>query len=215
MSYILDALKKVEHEKNKKAQSPGKINIAGDLFHERAQPKAKVLPWKAVALIAVVAVVASAGTWFAVTGNGKKNDVVRQQRVVPTPAATPVLVPSSPPQPVSAPPAPPPMPAIRETSENNNAASPPQKTSRIEKQPARQVIPQSLVPAPADIKLSGIAWQDERSARRAVVNGFLLKEGTVVSGATIVDIQANKVRFSSGAGQFEVALDAALTGSGK
>ncbi len=66
------------------------------------------------------------------------------------------------------------------------------------------------VRAPADIKLSGIAWQDERSARRAVINGFLLKEGAAVSGAKIIDIQIDRVRFSSPAGQFEIKLDAVL-----
>ncbi|GAC1466137.1 MAG: hypothetical protein PVSMB11_01550 [Desulfuromonadaceae bacterium] len=69
--------------------------------------------------------------------------------------------------------------------------------------------------APADIKLSGIAWQDERRARRAVVNGFLLKEGAVVSGAKIIDIQADRVRFSSSTGLFEIKLDAVLPAEGQ
>jgi general secretion pathway protein B len=77
-------------------------------------------------------------------------------------------------------------------------------------QPAvpKQVAP--TVPAPADIKLSGIAWQDDRSGRRAVINGFLLKEGAAVSGAKITDIQADKVRFSTPGGFFEIKLDAVL-----
>ena len=66
------------------------------------------------------------------------------------------------------------------------------------------------VQAPADIKLSGIAWQDERAARRAVVNGFLLKEGAVVSGAKVIDIQSDKVRFSGPSGLFDIKLDGAL-----
>ena len=66
------------------------------------------------------------------------------------------------------------------------------------------------VQAPADIKLSGIAWQDDRSARRAVINGFLLKEGAVVAGATVIDIHADRVRFSTSAGIFEIKLDSVL-----
>ncbi len=66
------------------------------------------------------------------------------------------------------------------------------------------------MPPPADIKLSGIAWQDERAARRVVINGFLLKEGAVVSGAKIIEIQADRVRFSTGTGQFELKLDAVV-----
>ena len=62
------------------------------------------------------------------------------------------------------------------------------------------------MPAPADIKVSGIAWQDERNARRAVVNGFLLHEGSVVSGAKITEIRQDRVRFSQGGRTFEVSL---------
>jgi general secretion pathway protein B len=91
-------------------------------------------------------------------------------------------------------------------------------SSRRTRRSAAAVIPQPVarkqlvqnIPAPADIKLSGIAWQDERSGRRAVINGFLLKEGAVVSGAKIVDIQADRVRFSSPGGPFEIRLDAVL-----
>jgi general secretion pathway protein B len=51
-------------------------------------------------------------------------------------------------------------------------------------------------PAPTDLKVTGIAWQDERSARRAVVNGALIGEGAVASGARVVEIRQDQVRFS-------------------
>ena len=63
-----------------------------------------------------------------------------------------------------------------------------------------------VMAAPADIKLSGIAWQDERRARRAVVNGFLMQEGGVVSGAKITDIYQDRVRFSLSGKAFEIPL---------
>ena len=70
-----------------------------------------------------------------------------------------------------------------------------------------QELPADLtIAAPADIKLSGIAWQEERSARRAVVNGFLIQEGGVVSGAKITDIYQNRVRFSQSGKIFEIPL---------
>jgi general secretion pathway protein B len=70
--------------------------------------------------------------------------------------------------------------------------------------------------APADIKLSGIAWQEERRARRAVVNGFLMKEGGVVSGARITDIFQNRVRFSLSGKSFEIPLvSSAVPAAGK
>jgi hypothetical protein len=70
--------------------------------------------------------------------------------------------------------------------------------------------------APADIKLSGIAWQEERRARRAVVNGFLMQEGGVVSGARITDIYQERVRFSLSGKTFEIPLvSSALPAAGK
>jgi general secretion pathway protein B len=72
------------------------------------------------------------------------------------------------------------------------------------------------VAAPADIKVSGIAWQDERRARRAVINGFLMQEGGVVSGARITEILPDRVRFSLDNGVFEVPLTlSGFPGAGK
>lgn len=68
------------------------------------------------------------------------------------------------------------------------------------------------VPAPADIKLSGIAWQEQRSARRTVINGFLLKEGAVVAGARVSEIMQDRVLFSGPSGRFELRLDTAAVG---
>jgi general secretion pathway protein B len=61
---------------------------------------------------------------------------------------------------------------------------------------------------PADIKLSGIAWQDEHRARRAVVNGFLVQEGATISGAKITEILQDRVRFSQSGSVFELSLSA-------
>jgi general secretion pathway protein B len=72
------------------------------------------------------------------------------------------------------------------------------------KRPAAPAVP--TIAPPADIKLSGIAYQDERRARRAVINGFLMQEGGVVSGAVITDILQDRVRFSLAGGRFELSL---------
>ena len=60
--------------------------------------------------------------------------------------------------------------------------------------------------APAGITLSGIAGQDDRRARRAVVNGFLMQEGGVVSGARITEIYQDRVRFTLSGTYFEIPL---------
>ncbi len=223
MSYILDALKKIEHEKNKK-RSDGRRSIANDLFQERSQPTSRAGLWKIAALVVLASLIAGGGTWFALYGKSRRGTAV--SRLVATPQATPVA-----PPPTVAPPAPMPVPAlppavvppaaVTPAAPQENAAADEDEETPSSRRARRSAVPvkvrpvvqkQSVqaVPAPADIKLSGIAWQDERSARRAVINGFLLKEGAVVSGATIIDIQANKVRFSSSGGQFEIRLDAVL-----
>ncbi len=60
---------------------------------------------------------------------------------------------------------------------------------------------------PAELKLSGIAWQDDHSSRRAVINGFLLKEGGAILGATIAEIQYDRVKFVTPEGRYEIRLD--------
>jgi general secretion pathway protein B len=242
MSYILDALKKIEHEKNKK-RSDGRLSVASDLFQERKQPASRAGIWKIAVLIAGASLVTGGGTWFALHGKNTGSVVAVRPLTPPqaVPAIPPVVVP---PVPMPAPiPAPIPVQAVAPPSVvpsvvPSPAAAAPQETSEdredddsrlsrkarraiargkaqpVVQKPATQAVqtvqPVQVVAAPADLKLSGIAWQDERAGRRAVINGFLLKEGAVVSGAKIIDIQADRVRFSSAGGQFEMRLDAVL-----
>lgn len=218
MSYILDALKKTELEKNRKNQPDGKFNISGDLFHERSKTVARKGIWKILIVLVIASLAACAVTWFVLRRSGKKMTLP-----VPAPATktitqlpTPVPVPATLSTPVSVRPQqvqlPPQVPA---TVPKNNGIVAGSTDRQIRLQP---VVPQpiivqqppAVIQAPADIKLSGIAWQEEHPERRAVINGFLYKEGSIVSGATITDIQASKVRFSSPAGVFEIKLDAVL-----
>ena len=60
--------------------------------------------------------------------------------------------------------------------------------------------------APADISVSGIAWQDERSLRRAVVNGALVGEGAEVAGARVLEIGEDRVRLSRGGQVFDAVF---------
>lgn len=221
MSYILDALKKIEREKNRKTYPDGRARISGDLFQERVPPAAKAGAWKIVAVVAAASLLTFAGTWLVLHGNGKKSSA----GVPPSPASVnpppvtqsvPVSVmPQS--QPVAVPPL---IQSAVDTVPAKNAESvggedSPARNARrsqreVKAQPAAQKPSVPTVQAPADIKLSGIAWQEERSGRRAVINGFLLKEGAVVSGAKITEIQAGRVRFLTTSGQFELKLDSVL-----
>ena len=227
MSYILDALKKIEHEKNKKARPDGRVSISGDLFLERKQPAAKAGVWKIVLLIAAASLITGAGTWFVLLESGSKSAAVVRPAAPPhpVPAPQPVTTPETPlpvltqSAPATSPRALPavPVPAAAKNTETAGGEEPSPREVRRSKKQIMAQSPSSYpnhtvqsVQPPADIKLSGIAWQDVRAARRVVINGFLLKEGAVVSGAKITDIQADRVRFSSAAGQFEIKLDAVL-----
>lgn len=224
MSYILDALKKIEQEKNRLTRSDGRVSISGDLFHERKQPVIRAGRWKVLSLVAAASLVTCAGTWFVLQGTGRKSaEIIRPAASPPAPANPPavspiILVPAKPalmPAPVT--PAAPsetvlvvPKSSAAVGDDDVSARGVRRSTKQIKIQLPAPKPPVQTVQAPADIKLSGIAWQDERTARRAVINGFLLKEGAVVSGAKITDIQADMVRFSSSTGQFEIKLDAVL-----
>lgn len=226
MSYILDALKKIEQEKSKKSRPDGRVSISGDLFQERGRPPARSGIWKIVLLIVAASLVTGSTTWFVLKGNGKKSVVAVRPAAPPAPAPVnvPVVRPAVPlpaqPQPAPAV-APSAIPAavqsgLQNTETDGDEEASPQEARRSKRQikvPSPTTYPKQTVqtvPPPADIKLSGIAWQDERAARRAVINGYLLKEGAVVSGAKITDIKADRVRFLSPAGQFEIKLDAVL-----
>lgn len=226
MSYILDALKKVEHEKLKKSAPGTMTSIAGDLFQEQIRRPTTGGRWKIVLMLTVASLVTFTGTWFLLRDNKQKSapvlvsavsSAVRSDVAIPV---VPIAVPAPvQPLPVTVPVAKAvaptastePLPITEESVEEDRSA---RSIKRQSKQSFQAVPPTTLKPAhqmiqpPADIKLSGIAWQDERSARRAVVNGFLLKEGSVVSGARIIEIVADRVRFASSGGTFEIRLDA-------
>lgn len=64
----------------------------------------------------------------------------------------------------------------------------------------------SVSSAPEGVKLTGIAWQDSRKMRRAVINDVLVGEGAVVAGAKVVEIRPGLVRFEKNGAVFEALL---------
>lgn len=218
MSYILDALKKVEHEKLKKSAPGSMTSITGDLFQSQIPRTAPAERWKVLVVIALVSFVTFAVTWFMLRNTRPKNTPISSSAVTST--ANPAVTASRAPIAASAPatvvvesvvssPAPAPAPEIDDEDERPKRLP---ETSAAAVRPLPVKPPLQSIQPPADLKLSGIAWQDERSARRAVVNGFLLKEGAVVSGARIAEIRADRVRFSLSGRTFEIKLDSAPVG---
>lgn len=238
MSYILDALKKTELEKNRKNTPSGRVGISGDLYSERKRPTSKTGIWKAIAIIAIASLAVGVAALFFMRGKDKKaTSATCQISPLNKPTTIPAAAPSVPPvspnistpvstvqQPAKSPvtvvkPAAitPPTPSVlnKNTEGSEDEDEIPSRRVRQPqkpiKAPAISLLPTvPTIQAPADIKLSGIAWQDQRSARRAVINGFLMKEGGTVSGAKISEIHPNRVRFISPSGQFDIKLDAVL-----
>jgi general secretion pathway protein B len=234
MSYILDALKKMEHEKARKARKSGMARISGDLFRDARPQSDRGGLGKAAALVVVTSLVAIGATWFFLRPSDKRGPV--KPPPLSAPAAPVAVAPPPPPavQPVppaislppvapQAAPAKPQRPAPGRVAPRT-AASIPQDSDREPQEQRRARRRQPVAPpaealpaateagVSADIRVSGIAWQDERRARRAVVNGFLMKEGGVVAGAQIVEILPDRVRFSQDGREFELSL--VVSGSG-
>jgi general secretion pathway protein B len=245
MSYILDALKKLEHEKSKKKRGDGMVNISGALF-EQEQPKTAAAPGWKIALVLAAAVLLTFGiTWYFLQPDKGHEKPAPRLAITTAPATAPARQDASPVPPVStvvpvvpvpsaalesqAPPAVSSAPAVPAKSVQprplSRISTPPDRTltrgaaedsaalltmqelgTRTKERQPHALTADQTVAAPADIKLSGIAWQDERRARRAVVNGFLMQEGGFVSGARITDIFQDRVRFSLSGKFFEIPL---------
>jgi general secretion pathway protein B len=245
MSYILDALKKLEHEKSKKKRGDGMVNISGALFEQEQLKTPAAAGWK-IALILAAAVLLTFGvTWyFLQPEKGHKKPVLQSvtgaSPIVPARIEALPAVPVSPAVPVTPAPQAVPIPQVPNTvpsvpvtpatsvlprtsvrgSKKGPATTPAASAAedtatqltmqepgiRTKDQQRHALTADQTVAAPSDIKLSGIAWQDDRRSRRAVVNGFLMQEGGLVSGARITDIFQDRVRFVLSGKYFEIPL---------
>lgn len=224
MSYILDALKKVELEKVRNSRPDGKVNLTGDLLRERSVPRSARNVWKFITWLLVSVVIVTGCVWGLFFRKKSvqmmKNPTLQaaQQVVAVPPHTSPVISLQPAPMPQSVPaPVPASSPALQQRIATDGAPEEDEAVARRVNRQNRKIATVTVqqprqqsqtVQAPADIKLSGIAWQDDRAVRRAVINGYLLKEGAVVSGAKITEILPDKVKFSTAGGVFELKLDA-------
>ncbi len=215
MSVILDALKKLEKEKA--ACRTGPIDIVPEIVKSRER-RVQFRSWAIVTIMSGVVAVTVVMTMFFTGGLSAS-----RQRSVPF-ASVPSLstqeyLPIAPAKEAAnekdmsavnkreestARQDMPVQPATAVVQEVNPARSRPQTKPVIIEKPddASQL---AGAPFPS-LKVSGIAWQDDRPDRRAVVNGVLAAEGAVIEGARIVAIHQDKVRFSCNGRTFEVAV---------
>lgn len=236
MSLILDALRKMEQERRSKRGNGQDLRPEVLRYRLAAQPKEKSRYPLAIAA-GLVLLCAGLGAGFMLKGRGAAQvadgapagvPAVSPAVAVPTPVAA-VPVPASPaavavPQPVPAPPAAAPatpgQPVVGAATPVSPPAEPIRKTLRAASPaPAQEAVAQprvsrgesaSAAAGGPDIVISGIAYQDERRMRRAVLNGSLVGEGGEVAGARVVEIKETKVRFSRGGHIFEIPFSSGL-----
>ena len=193
MSLILDALKKLEQEKATRRGRQLDLRPAVTGRKATASPPSWRLPLLiagaillAVAVTVVIMEQLSRSRNSAPPAAEQLRHEAAEQPAPPLPAASHLpVIPAAPP------------PAL-----------PPLRTETKEPAPARpkSVSAEPMTAAPADLKVTGIAWLEERSARRAVINGALIGEGTVIGGARVVEIRQEQVRFSRDGQNFAVSI---------
>jgi general secretion pathway protein B len=223
MSFILDALKKLEQEKA--ARRSGEINISAEIIRDNRQMRRKVkrsVPVSAVLVAFGLLILSGAsgaflwhkqavkkqGTVVALTPERMPPAVVEETDPQERAMAGPAAPPARPVAAVATGPAPRPVESKGRMQGKQIKAHRPVSSDLKARsdEPARE----DSGPKGSGITVSGIAWQDAPAARRAVINGDLVEEGAQVGGATVEEIMPTKVRFSSGGRRFSVSISGPL-----
>lgn len=223
MSFILDALKKLEQEKA--AQRSGGINISNEIVRDNYRIKRKVkhaLPVRAILIafgVLFLLGVSGAFLWN-ILGVQKQTSVVdmKTERMLPQ-----VVKETASREMESARPAAfPPGSVAAGTTEPSPRPVETRRSAKREQLTVQRPVNSDLKNRTVDshredsgskgsgIMVSGIAWQDAPVARRAVINGELVQEGAQVGGATVQEILPTKVRFTSGGRRFSVSISGPL-----
>jgi general secretion pathway protein B len=197
MSLILDALRKIELERKAKLQSSQEVR-SEVLNYRRLTPpveKSRIVP---ITVLLLVSTAVACFFYFKKQESPKNDSLPHKESLIQQPIP---VIPQH-------------MPQLQQPA----SALPAQKSPQAEEErPAQPVKPSTgaviVKQGNGDgITVSGIAWQDERSLRRAVINGFLVGEGAEIQGAKIIEIKESRVRFSRGSEVFEVVH---TSGAGK
>lgn len=228
MSLILDALRKMEQDRNSRRGTAQDLRPEV-LRYRRAPVSERRLPLRSMGLALLVLV--GLGVGFLALGSRRDKPAATSAPQAPAAAAVPKSpAPAAQPASSEAAPAPAstagaaPEPArlplaagLKEVPVVAKESAPAPRPVKPERpvQPARHERPapaaapaaqQPVVVGSGDIAVSGIAWQDERNLRRAVLNGTLVGEGAQVAGARVVEIKEDRVRLSRNGQLFEVLL---------
>ena len=202
MSLILEALRKMELERRSRRQ--GETDIRPEVLSYRGLPAKPSGVRISIPLAAVIILlIACTSGWFLFKRGKSAPETLPQTKSLST-VATPV-------QSQSVPPPTQPQAAITDPTVSKTpvpAATQHTPPAPVKEAAAGQATDSSAV---SGITISGIAYQDERGMRRAVINGALVGEGAEVAGARVVEIKENRVRFSKDGQSFEMIYSSSLT----
>jgi general secretion pathway protein B len=234
LSYILDALKKADAERERSA-------VPGLHAHPQDDPAGRErreggLPWPAIAIGAIVLLAAALG-WVLWSERGvRMPPLVAEAPPLPTTTAAPPATPAPAPRPAPMPetpapqvampaappppaPAPAPLPAPAPAPRLPAAVAAPPPVARVAPAPATvkpiapaeaQAQPMSALPADVraglpPINISGAVFSPTPSARMLFINGQVLREGEAVADGVIVErIGASASVLSARGVRFEV-----------
>lgn len=202
MSSILKALKKVEAEKVSRSDAP--VDIARDILRQSGRGSGTGFR---ILLLTLVALVAAAGVLvLLLSGIGEKTEGPSRAA---SPAGEAIINPGVEAlQPPSAAKDNTPQPSATENLLSDKDIRP-EPSGVLEPHPlasdAAASEPTALNPIPALI-VTGIAYQQDREGRLAVVNELPVMEGTLIEGARIEEILEDRVRFVKDGRTFEVGL---------
>jgi general secretion pathway protein B len=230
MSSILKALKRLEEEKAERLDAP--VDIARDILRQPRR-RSHSMPWLALAIAGcgVVVAVGLLVLWYdgqPVTLQDRANHaggVSTSPRLPLPPTAAPVLDAPEPiadvrpePEVVEVRMVPPPVDvagkpvATRQTGIAAMAVAAPEESTppvtRREATPKTAPVPSVTRPQAEGPHLivSGIVFQPEPETRLAIVNDLPVMEGTLIEGAEVVEILADRVRFVREGNVFEVEM---------
>lgn len=219
MSFILKALKKVEQEQADRKAEPADLQRAILTGREAAGSAPRLARWGVIILVFIAGSVLTYLFMQKIVVAPVKISPQATVPAQPITLAAPVPDKTAPFSESESIPATPIAPGNAASSRKVPgsptfqpplAASPPSERAARAVRPARPASPAArpelTAQPPADLKVNGIAFQDDPAESVAVVNGALLKKGMSVGGARIEGIFRDRVRFSGGNGIFEVQL---------
>lgn len=219
MSSILKALKRLEEDKAERLDAP--VDIARDILRQ-TRKTSHPAPRQLLVLVVGGLVVVAGGLFLLDQWHSTRaSEPLAQAEPAVSPPPPPVIAPVEE-RPI-VPPAVPgepeivevqmsPPPVARPKEPPIRAAAPAAKATATPKTPvpvpSAQPVPVAVVEPAAwpPLAVSGIAFQTEREARLAVVNDLPVMEGTLIEGAQVEEILADRVRFAWKGRTFEVLL---------